>query len=172
MHGHAAAITCFEFDNDKIVSGSEGSLKLWNVNTGKYVRDVVTGIAGAWRVSIDSRRCVAAVQKDESTWFEVLDFDADAVEKEAEAVARAAHPLVLMSDDDDSDETDGGERPTLPHHHRYHINNTNSNRSAAATATTTQAPQDESMQWQNTPRDMNDNTDSDNDAGTDNRTAV
>ena len=77
LYGHQAAITCFQFDRDKIISGSDGSIKLWDLrhNGGTFVRDVVTNITNAWRVAMDDRRLVVAVQRNQSTWFEVIDFD-------------------------------------------------------------------------------------------------
>lgn len=77
MYGHSAAITCFQFDVDKCVSGSEGSIKLWDLRTGTFVRDLVSNMSGAWKIQLDDRRVVCAVQRNNQTWFEVLDFGAD-----------------------------------------------------------------------------------------------
>lgn len=76
LHGHRAAITCFEFDQDKLVSGAEGSIKLWDLRHGGgfFVRDVLTHVQNTWRIAMDDRRLIVAVQRDDRTWFEVLDF--------------------------------------------------------------------------------------------------
>jgi len=68
------AITCFQHDRLKILSGSEGSLKLWDIRTGQFCRNLLTGMRGVWQVKFDQRRCVAAVQNESHTSFEVLDF--------------------------------------------------------------------------------------------------
>jgi len=100
LNGHQAAISCFHHDPklNRIVSGSDGGVKLWelcstgpsrtnklysdtrtgiskNVTYGKYVRELIRGVQGVWRVRMDERRLVCAVQREGGrTWFEVLDF--------------------------------------------------------------------------------------------------
>ncbi|KAJ3303511.1 SCF ubiquitin ligase complex subunit cdc4, partial [Blyttiomyces sp. JEL0837] len=42
---------------------------------GRFVRDLVSNVQGVWRVRMDERRLVSAMQKEGGqTWFEVLDF--------------------------------------------------------------------------------------------------
>ncbi|KAI8340511.1 WD40-repeat-containing domain protein [Chlamydoabsidia padenii] len=77
LSGHDAAITCFQHDDEKVISGSEGVLKMWDVKTGRYITDLITGVTGVWRTAFDKRRCVAAVHRNEVTSFEVLDFGPD-----------------------------------------------------------------------------------------------
>ncbi|KAJ3199437.1 SCF ubiquitin ligase complex subunit cdc4, partial [Dinochytrium kinnereticum] len=101
LSGHPAAITCFHHEPElnRIVSGSEGGLKVWELSStksvdwvnpgfaftqgpegrrpvfGRFGREVVEGVQGVWRVRMDERRLVAAVQREGGgTWFEVLDF--------------------------------------------------------------------------------------------------
>ncbi|GAN06760.1 conserved hypothetical protein [Mucor ambiguus] len=74
LSGHGNSITCFQHDNDKVISGSEGGLKMWDIQTGRFVRDLITDVDGVWRVAFDGRRCVAAVQKKNETSFRILDF--------------------------------------------------------------------------------------------------
>lgn len=81
LKGHNSAITCFQHDALRIVSGSERMLKLWDIQTGKFVRDLLSDITGSiWQVSFDADRCVAAVQTSkngaEETFIEILDFSA------------------------------------------------------------------------------------------------
>lgn len=79
LRRHNSAITCFQHDDHRIVSGSERMLKLWDIRTGRFVRDFLSDITGSiWQVSFDQDRCVAAVQnsKDgrDETYIEILDF--------------------------------------------------------------------------------------------------
>lgn len=80
LEGHSAAITCFEHDGLRVVSGSERMLKLWDVKQGKLARDLLTDVTGGiWQVRIDYKRCVAAVQRYreddvDETFIEILDF--------------------------------------------------------------------------------------------------
>lgn len=63
LSGHGNSITCFQHDNEKVISGSEGGLKMWDIQSGQFVKDLITDVDGVWRVSFDGRRCVAAVHK-------------------------------------------------------------------------------------------------------------
>lgn len=75
LRGHSAAITCVDNDDYKILSGSQGMLKLWDAKTGEFVRDMTSDVDGAvWQVSFDYRRCVSAVQRKDVTSIEVSDF--------------------------------------------------------------------------------------------------
>ncbi|KAK5113842.1 hypothetical protein LTR62_003226 [Meristemomyces frigidus] len=84
LSAHTGAITCFQHDGQKVISGSDRTLKMWNVRTGDCVRDLLTDLSGVWQVRFDERRCVAAVQRNNYTYIEVLDFGAsrDGVPKE------------------------------------------------------------------------------------------
>ncbi|KAI9770438.1 MAG: SCF ubiquitin ligase complex subunit cdc4 [Geoglossum simile] len=76
LSAHTAAITCFQHDAHKVISGSDRTLKMWNVQTGDFVKDLLTDLGGVWQVKFNDRRCVAAVQRHEITYIEVLDFGA------------------------------------------------------------------------------------------------
>ncbi|KAI8809171.1 WD40-repeat-containing domain protein [Cladochytrium replicatum] len=96
LTGHAAAITCFHHDPklNRIVSGAENGIKVWELSNragrgvgasqnggvihGRFIRDLMKDVQGVWRVRMDERRLVCAVQRDETrkTSFEVLDFGA------------------------------------------------------------------------------------------------
>ncbi|PHH81359.1 hypothetical protein CDD82_972 [Ophiocordyceps australis] len=73
---HSGAITCFQHDGRKVISGSEKTVKMWDARTGEYVRNLLTDLSGVWQVKFDDRRCVAAVQRDQLTYLEILDFGA------------------------------------------------------------------------------------------------
>ncbi|MCJ1443683.1 MAG: SCF ubiquitin ligase complex subunit cdc4 [Stictis urceolatum] len=76
LSAHTGAITCFQHDGEKVVSGSDRNLKMWNIQTGEFVRDLLTDLSGVWQVNFDERRCVAAVQRNNLTYIEILDFGA------------------------------------------------------------------------------------------------
>lgn len=101
---HAGAITCFRHDNYKIVSGSDGTMKMWDVNDGREIgRDLLTGLSGVWQVDFDERFCVAAVQRNQASEFEVLDFGAvhdheDAEKGDDSASAKLSSVCVLLTD--------------------------------------------------------------------------
>ncbi|KAG0269443.1 SCF ubiquitin ligase complex subunit cdc4 [Linnemannia exigua] len=90
LAAHSAAITCFQHDGSKVISGSDGNLKMWDFNTGKFVRNLLTGLGSVWQVKFDERRCVAAVQRAAAnganvpnglTYFEVLDYGVYGIEE-------------------------------------------------------------------------------------------
>lgn len=76
LSAHTGAITCFQHDDQKVISGSDRTLKMWDVRTGECIRDLLTDLSGVWQVKFNNRRCVAAVQRDNLTYIEVLDFGA------------------------------------------------------------------------------------------------
>lgn len=71
LRAHTGAITCFQHDSRKVISGSDRTLKMWNIKTGALVRDLLTNLSGVWQVKFDERRCVAAVQRNNLTYIEV-----------------------------------------------------------------------------------------------------
>ncbi|KAL2018078.1 hypothetical protein VTK56DRAFT_1264 [Thermocarpiscus australiensis] len=76
LEAHTGAITCFQHDGWKVISGSEKTVKMWDVETGDCVKDLLTDLTGVWQVRFDERRCVAAVQRGNLTYVEILDFGA------------------------------------------------------------------------------------------------
>ncbi|KAJ2557605.1 SCF ubiquitin ligase complex subunit cdc4, partial [Coemansia sp. RSA 1933] len=76
MQQHTNAITCFQNDGIKMVSGADSTLKLWDARTGQFVRNLLANLTSVWQVRFDRRRCVAAVNRNEVTYFEVMDFGA------------------------------------------------------------------------------------------------
>jgi F-box and WD-40 domain protein CDC4 len=43
---HTGAITAFQHDSRKVISGSERTLKMWDVETGEYLRDLLSDLTG------------------------------------------------------------------------------------------------------------------------------
>ncbi|KAL5600890.1 hypothetical protein BROUX41_005729 [Berkeleyomyces rouxiae] len=76
LAAHTGAITCFQHDARKVISGSEKAVKMWDIQTGQCVKDLLTNLTAVWQVKFDDRRCVAAVQRDALTYVEILDFGA------------------------------------------------------------------------------------------------
>jgi len=74
LAAHTGAITCFQHDEFKVLSGSDGTLKMWNVRDGTVVRDILTGITGVWQVVFEGRWCVAASNRNDATVLDVWDF--------------------------------------------------------------------------------------------------
>jgi F-box and WD-40 domain protein CDC4 len=57
-----------------VLSGSDGTLKMWSVRDGTVVRDLLTGITGVWQVVFEGRWCVAASNRNDTTVLDVWDF--------------------------------------------------------------------------------------------------
>lgn len=77
LAAHTGAITCFQHDEFKVLSGSDGNLKMWNIRDGTVVRDLLTGITGVWQVVFEGRWCVAASNSNDATVLDVWDFGND-----------------------------------------------------------------------------------------------
>lgn len=102
LKGHNSAITCFQHDSLRIVSGSERMFKLWDIRTGKFVRDLLSDITGGiWQVSFDPDRCIAALQKKkndtEETYIEILDFSTPLNSLPHDKSGSSQNPLMLKS---------------------------------------------------------------------------
>ncbi|RXW20451.1 hypothetical protein EST38_g5407 [Candolleomyces aberdarensis] len=77
LAAHTGAITCFQHDEFKVLSGSDGNLKMWNIRDGTVVRDLLTGVTDVWQVVFEGRWCVAATYRKDSTVLYVWDFGVD-----------------------------------------------------------------------------------------------
>ncbi|KIY42938.1 WD40 repeat-like protein [Fistulina hepatica ATCC 64428] len=74
LQAHTGAITCFQHDEFKVLSGSDGTLKMWSMRDGSHVRDLLTDIMGVWQVVFEGRWCVAASNRQDQTMLDVWDF--------------------------------------------------------------------------------------------------
>jgi len=90
LPSNGGAITCFQHDETKVVSGSDGTLKLWDIRTGQYVRDLVIGISSVWQLAFNGNLLVAASDRGGTSVFDVFDFGS------------APHPSGLDDDSLDS----------------------------------------------------------------------
>ncbi|KAF8975928.1 SCF ubiquitin ligase complex subunit cdc4, partial [Entomortierella lignicola] len=106
LAAHDAAITCFQHDGNKVISGSDGYLKICDLETGKLIRNLLTGLGSVWQVKFDERRCVAAVQRasangaygaNGATYFEVLDYGVYGIEEPLENAPLLPDELVEAS---------------------------------------------------------------------------
>ncbi|KAG1086888.1 hypothetical protein G6F42_020819 [Rhizopus arrhizus] len=73
-HGHEGAITCFKHDDEKVISGSEGGLKMWDIKTGRFLYDLVSDVKGVWWVTFNKSKCIVAIHNQDKTSFQMLDF--------------------------------------------------------------------------------------------------
>ena len=77
LAAHTGAITCFQHDEFKLLSGSDGTLTMWNVQDGQRIRDLLTGFIGIWQVAFEGRWCVAASNRNDHTMLDIWDFGPD-----------------------------------------------------------------------------------------------
>lgn len=74
---HVSTITCFQHDELKVLSGSDGALTMWNIQDGMVVRHLLTGINNVWQVRFEGQWCIAASNRNGSTMLDVWDFGND-----------------------------------------------------------------------------------------------
>ncbi|KAF7295600.1 F-box domain-containing protein [Mycena indigotica] len=132
LAAHTGAITCFQHDEFKVLSGSDGTLKMWNIRDGSVTRDLLTGITGVWQVVFEGRWCVAASNQTRGgtvqTVLDVWDFagegedwvgeppggvydegsdsDADEEDDQDSGVFRRGMDMVVEEDDDTEQDVD------------------------------------------------------------------
>jgi len=79
---------------------------MWDTQTGEFVRDLLANLTGVWQVAFNQRYCVAAVQRNGSSEFELLDFgavDQDEIKpvlEEEEPTQPFQNPSPSANDDD------------------------------------------------------------------------
>ncbi|QRV93972.1 ubiquitin-protein ligase [Ceratobasidium sp. AG-Ba] len=78
LEAHTGAITCFQHDERKILTGSDGKLIMWDIKTGEVVKEMVKDITGVWQVAYEGDLCVAAASVEEMTYLEVWNFAEEA----------------------------------------------------------------------------------------------
>ncbi|THH20907.1 hypothetical protein EW146_g562 [Bondarzewia mesenterica] len=108
LSAHTGAITCFQHDEFKVLSGSDGTLKMWDIRDGTIVRDLLTGIIGVWQVVFEGRWCVAASNRMDSTMLDVWDFGNG--EEDEDWLGEPAGGIYDEDDTEDKDEDEDMEQ--------------------------------------------------------------
>jgi F-box and WD-40 domain protein CDC4 len=104
LAAHTGAITCFQHDEFKVLSGSDGNLKMWNVRDGMVVRDLLTGITGVWQVVFEGRWCVAASNRNDTTVLDVWNFGMENDEDWVGEPPGGLYDEDIFSEDDEEEE--------------------------------------------------------------------
>lgn len=130
LAAHTGAITCFQHDEFKVLSGSDGTLKMWDVREGTVVREFLSNIHGVWQVVFEGRWCVAASHRSDATILDVWDFgngepdddwigepvggiyDEDMTDDEDEEMEQADADAMEQDLDIPPSETEMGDEPT------------------------------------------------------------
>lgn len=85
---HQSAVTCLQFNKKFVITSSDdGTVKIWDLKTGEFLRNLVALESGGsggvvWRIRCSNTRLVCAVGSrngTEETKLMVLDFDVDEV---------------------------------------------------------------------------------------------
>lgn len=74
MKGHQGAIMALHHDSNRVISGSDGGVKLWDIFSGQQIRDLISGANGVWQIKANEDVCVAAVNRGDATCIEIVDF--------------------------------------------------------------------------------------------------
>ena len=85
-HKHQSAVTCLQFNKRFVITSSDdGTVKIWDLKSGDFLRNLVALDSGGsggvvWRVRCNNTKLVCAVGSrngTEETKLLVLDFDVD-----------------------------------------------------------------------------------------------
>lgn len=83
---HSSAVTCLQFNKKFVITSSDdGTVKIWDLKSGEFLRNLVALDSGGsggvvWRVRCSNTKLVCAVGSrngTEETKLHVLDFDVD-----------------------------------------------------------------------------------------------
>ncbi len=83
---HQSAVTCLQFNKKFVITSSDdGTVKIWDLRTGDFLRNLVALDSGGsggvvWRIKCSNTKLVCAVGSrngTEETKLMVLDFDAE-----------------------------------------------------------------------------------------------
>ena len=108
LQAHTGAITCFQHDEFKVLSGSDGTLKMWDMRDGSFIRDLLSGINGVWQVVFEGRWCVAASNRADATVLDVWDFGRDG--DDDDWIGEPAGGLYDDSSDDEDEDDEGADQ--------------------------------------------------------------
>lgn len=71
LDAHAGAVTCLAYDGKSLISGGEDGIKMWDVETGKFVRKLSSGFRAAWKVVMDEEIIVTSIMRGNECTMEV-----------------------------------------------------------------------------------------------------
>ena len=72
---HDNSVTCLQFDDRFIISGgNDGRVKLWDLRTGGFIRELTRPCEAIWRINFKDDKCVILCQRNGRTVLEVLSF--------------------------------------------------------------------------------------------------
>jgi F-box and WD-40 domain protein CDC4 len=75
LAAHDNSVTSLQFDDSRIVSGgSDGRVKIWNLQTGTLIRELSQPAEAVWRVAFEEERSVVLASRQGRTVMEVWDF--------------------------------------------------------------------------------------------------
>ena len=75
LAAHDNSVTSLQFDDARIVSGgSDGRVKIWNLQTGALIRELSQPAEAVWRVAFEEERSVVLASRQGRTVMEVWDF--------------------------------------------------------------------------------------------------
>ncbi|GAA5849802.1 hypothetical protein JCM8547_000567 [Rhodosporidiobolus lusitaniae] len=86
LQAHANSVTCLQSDSKWIVSASnDGHIKLWDFQTGQYIRDLAEPSDAVWRVTVRNDKVVTLCRKQDRTLMSVSTFRPSEEELEGRA---------------------------------------------------------------------------------------
>jgi F-box and WD-40 domain protein CDC4 len=72
---HDNSVTSLQADDRFVVSGgNDGRVKLWEVATGRFIRELTKPCDAVWRINFKEDRVVVLLQRDGKTVLEVISF--------------------------------------------------------------------------------------------------
>jgi F-box and WD-40 domain protein CDC4 len=78
---HDNSVTCLQFDDRFIVSGgNDGRVKLWDVKTGNFIRELSRPSESVWRINFQDDKCAILCQRGGKTVMELITFNPDEVD--------------------------------------------------------------------------------------------
>jgi F-box and WD-40 domain protein CDC4 len=72
---HDNSVTCLQFDQRFILSGgNDGRAKVWDMQTGRFLRELTRPCESVWRVTFKDDRAVVLCQRNGGTALEIISF--------------------------------------------------------------------------------------------------
>jgi F-box and WD-40 domain protein CDC4 len=73
INAHYAAVTTLHCDGDRIFSGGDDGVKIWDMS-GTLLRHQLEHVNGIWKLQATFSKLVVAVQREDETTLEIMDF--------------------------------------------------------------------------------------------------